>query len=107
TDKNGFEKTLDNLISNAIKYNKPDGTITISIDNGILQVEDTGIGIDTKNLFHIFDKYYQENSLSTGIGLGLNMVKAYCDKYKINIKIDSKLDEGTVFHLDLKGVMWQ
>lgn len=107
TDKNGFEKTIDNLISNAIKYNKPDGSITISVVNGILQIQDTGIGIDTKNLFHIFDKYYQENSLSTGIGLGLNMVKAYCDKYKINIKIDSKLDEGTVFSLDLKGVMWQ
>ncbi|MEA2050857.1 MAG: HAMP domain-containing sensor histidine kinase, partial [Campylobacterota bacterium] len=98
TDINGFEKSIDNLISNAIKYNKPDGKVDIKIENNILIVKDTGIGIDTKNLFHIFDKYYQENSLNSGIGLGLNMVKSYCDKYKIDIKIDSKIDIGTVFY---------
>ncbi len=104
-DINGFERVIDNLISNAIKYNKPNGKVTISIDKYTLCVSDTGIGIDTKNLFHIFDKYYQENSLSSGIGLGLNMVKAYCDKYKIDIKIDSKLNEGTTFYLDLEEIV--
>ena len=102
TDKNGFEKVIDNLLSNAIKYNKPNGNITISLENNILKIEDTGIGIDTKSLFHIFDKYYQENSLNDGVGLGLNMVKSYCDKYKIDIKIDSTLEVGSVFYLDLK-----
>ncbi|MEA2019501.1 MAG: HAMP domain-containing sensor histidine kinase [Campylobacterota bacterium] len=105
TDKNGFEKVIDNLISNAIKYNKPNGKITISIDGSILKISDTGIGIDTKNLFHIFDKYYQENSLSNGVGLGLNIIKSYCDKYKIDLKIDSQIDIGTVFYLDLKGLV--
>ena len=105
TDKNGFEKVIDNLLSNAIKYNKPNGNITISLENNILKIEDTGIGIDTKSLFHIFDKYYQENSLNDGVGLGLNMVKAYCDKYKIDIKIDSTLDIGSIFYLDLKGLV--
>ena len=103
-DINGFERIMDNLISNAIKYNKPDGKVTISIKNNTLSITDTGIGIDTKNLFHIFDKYYQENTLNNGIGLGLNMVKAYCDKHKIDIKIDSKVDIGTTFYLDLKEI---
>ena len=101
TDKNGLEKVVDNLLSNVIKYNKPNGKIIISLEKNILKIEDTGIGIDTKSLFHIFDKYYQENSLNDGVGLGLNMVKSYCDKYKIDIKIDSTLDIGSVFYLDL------
>lgn len=107
TDKKGFEKSIDNLISNAIKYNKKNGQIKIYFIHNTLYIEDTGIGIDTKNLFHVFDKYYQENSLSSGVGLGLNMVKTYCDKYKIAIKIDSSINQGTTFGLDLKGIKWQ
>ena len=107
SDKNGFERVIDNLLSNAIKYNKKDGDIIISLENDTLKIQDTGVGIDTQNLFHIFDKYYQENSLSNGIGLGLNIIKAYCDKYKIEIKIDSKKDEGSIFYLNLKDVKWQ
>ncbi|MGB3750321.1 MAG: HAMP domain-containing sensor histidine kinase [Arcobacteraceae bacterium] len=106
-DKNGFERVMDNLLLNAIKYNKKDGKVIISLSEDILSIEDTGVGIDTQNLFHIFDKYYQENSLSSGIGLGLNIIKAYCDRYKIDIKIDSKKNEGSVFYLNLKGVKWQ
>lgn len=103
-DKNGFEKVIDNLISNAIKYNKPKGTIDIKISNKKLKIIDTGLGIDTKNLFSVFDKYYQENNLNSGIGLGLNIVKSYCDKYKIDLKIDSKKDMGSTFILDLKKI---
>jgi len=106
-DKNGFERVLDNLLSNAIKYNKKDGKIYITLQENILTIKDTGIGIDTKNLFQIFDKYYQEDSYSSGIGLGLNIIKAYCDRYKIDIKIDSKKDEWSLFSLNLKGVKWQ
>lgn len=107
TDKNGFERVIDNLLSNAIKYNKKDGKIYITLENDNLTIKDTGIGIDTKNLFQIFYKYYQEDSYSSGIGLGLNIIKAYCDRYKIDIKIDSKKDEWSLFSLNLKGVKWQ
>lgn len=106
-DKNGFEKVIDNLISNGIKYNKEDGNIFISLKENILIIKDTGVGIDTKNLFSIFDKYFQEDSNKSGIGLGLSIVKGYCDKYKIDIKIDSKVGEGTAFFLDLKEIAWQ
>ena len=107
SDKNGFERVFDNLLINAIKYNKKNGTITIQIKDDILSIKDTGIGIDTKNLFQIFDKYYQENNDSSGVGLGLNIIKAYCDRYKIDIKIDSLKDEWSLFSLNLKGVKWQ
>ncbi|MBD3841838.1 MAG: HAMP domain-containing histidine kinase [Campylobacterales bacterium] len=100
-DKNGFERVLDNLISNAIKYNKPNGSIRIYLENNKLFVKDSGIGIDTKDLFSVFDKYFQGDSLNQGVGLGLNIVKSYCDHYKISVQIDSQLDIGTTFVLDL------
>jgi two-component system, OmpR family, sensor kinase len=106
-DKSGMQKVIDNLISNALKYNNSKGKVILSLQNNIFSIQDTGIGIDTKHLFHIFDKYYQENSSYKGIGLGLNIVKKYCDKYKIDIKIDSKKDEGSTFYLDFKGIVWQ
>lgn len=105
-DKNGMQKVVDNLLSNAVKYNNHQGKIILSLKNNIFSIEDTGIGIDTKHLFNIFDKYFQEDSSHKGIGLGLNIVKRYCDKYKIDIKIDSKKDEGTIFYLDFKGIVY-
>lgn len=101
TDKNGFEKVINNLISNGIKYNKNDGYIKINFLDGILSVEDSGVGIDTNNLFKVYDKYYQQNTQSQGIGLGLNIVKEFCDKNKIKINIDSISQTGTTFYLDL------
>ncbi len=104
TDKNGFIKVLDNLISNALKYNKEDGFVKISCENSLLSFYNSGKSIDTKNLFMVFDKYYQEDSANDGFGLGLNIVKAFCDKHGIAIKIES-LEEGTTVYLDLKKIV--
>jgi signal transduction histidine kinase len=105
TDKNGFSKTIDNLISNAIKYNKKDGFVKIYMDKNILNIEDNGIGIDTKNLFIVFDKSYQENPTTEGFGLGLSIVKSFCDRHKIKIKIDTTKDIGTTISLDLGALV--
>jgi signal transduction histidine kinase len=105
TDKNGFSKTIDNLISNAIKYNKKDGFVKLYIDKNILYIQDSGIGIDTKNLFIVFDKSYQENPSTEGFGIGLSIVKSFCDKHKIKIKIDTKKDVGTTISLDLGALV--
>ena len=92
TDLNGFEKTIDNLISNAIKYNsKINPEIIISYKDFTLSIFNRGEKIDTNNLLIIFDKYYQENPLNDGFGLGLSMVKEFCDKNKISINIDTKV----------------
>lgn len=105
TDKNGFSKMLDNLISNAIKYNKKDGFVKIYIKGYTLSIQDSGIGIDTKNLFIVFDKSYQENPSTEGFGIGLSIVKSFCDKHKIKIKIDTKKDIGTTIGLDLRALV--
>ena len=105
SDINGFEKTMDNLISNAIKYNIKDNPIVeISYKNSILSIFNTGEQIDTKNLFIVFDKYFQEDSTKDGFGLGLAMVKEFCDKNKIAINIDT-LEKGNRFNLNLKNII--
>ncbi len=106
TDLNGFEKTIDNLISNAIKHNiKENPLINIEYKNQILSVYNTGEKIDTKNLFIVFDKYFQEDSSKDGFGLGLAMVKEFCDKNKITINIDT-FENGNSFNLNLKNIIF-
>ncbi len=103
-DKVGFIKVLDNLISNAIKYNKPGGYVKIILKNEYLMVEDGGIGMDSSELFRVFDRHYQADESKSGYGLGLNIVKSYCDKEKIYINIDSEKGVGSKFKLSLKNI---
>ena len=105
TDINGFEKVIDNLISNAIKYNsKEKPLVDITYENNILSIFNKGEKIDTKNLFIIFDRYYQSDSTNHGFGIGLNIVKEFCDKNKIIIKIDT-ISNGNVFKLNLENIL--
>ena len=101
-DKKGMQKALDNLISNAIKYNKKDGIINIYTKNNSLIIKDTGIGIDMKNIFKIYDKYYQENINNDGYGLGLYTIKTFSDENNIKLSINSKKNEGTKIVLIFK-----
>jgi len=104
SDKNGFQKVIDNLLSNAIKYNCENGLVNISLEDNILSIFNTGKSIDTKNLFIVFEQYFQEDSKKSGFGLGLNIVKEFCDKNQIEIKIEPK-DNGTVIKLKLLKIL--
>ncbi|MBT3882423.1 MAG: HAMP domain-containing histidine kinase [Campylobacteraceae bacterium] len=104
TDKNGFEIIISNLISNAIKHNDKISEINIILQDDILTIEDDGEGINSKHIYNIFDKYYQENQENKGFGLGLSLVKEFCDKQKIDIKINSS-SNGTSFKLNLKNII--
>ncbi|MFA7571915.1 MAG: HAMP domain-containing sensor histidine kinase [Sulfurimonadaceae bacterium] len=104
TDKNGFQKVIDNLLSNAIKYNQYNGVIQLEFKNNILSIFNSGKAIETQNLFLIFEQYYQEDSKKKGFGLGLTIVKEFCDKHTIEIKIDSN-KEGTTFFLNLSNIL--
>ncbi len=103
-DKIGFIKVLDNLISNAFKYNKPGGYVKIILTKEYLVVEDGGIGMDSSELFRVFDRHYQADESKSGYGLGLSIVKSYCDKEKIYINIDSEKGVGSKFKLSLKNI---
>lgn len=94
-DKRKFTRVIDNLISNAIKYNKRGGTLGITLKQGELSVWDTGIGIEEKKIPYIFDRYIRFNKSEGGFGVGLSIVKKITDEYHIKIEVISKENEGT------------
>ncbi|HIQ27453.1 MAG TPA: HAMP domain-containing histidine kinase [Sulfurovum sp.] len=92
-------RLIDNLISNAIKYSNVGDTIFICLKNNVLEVKDTGIGIDKKIQEDIFKRYYRANDERGGFGIGLSIVFSICKKYKIKLGLDSKVGEGSTFKL--------
>jgi len=103
-DTMGFLKVLDNLIDNAVKYSKSDSIVKIELKDKKLSVIDEGIGMPEDFVFMAFENYYQEEKSSKGYGLGLGLVKEYCDRYKIKIYLDTKKYQGTRITLDFTGV---
>lgn len=99
----------DNLLTNAIKYNKVDGSIEISIDEQIESIlvtfEDTGIGLNKKELERIFDRFYRADIARTrsvdGTGLGLSIVATIVKLHGGDIHVKSKEHEGTTFVIEL------
>jgi two-component system, sensor histidine kinase and response regulator len=108
-DPDDMEIVFNNLISNAVKYNKIGGKAEITIDSSdseaILIFSDTGIGItknDTENLFTEFVRIKNEKTRNiSGSGLGLSIVKKVVELYHGTIKVDSTPDIGTVFTIRL------
>ena len=104
-DKIGLEKVIDNLIDNGIKYSKSKNksiSISIVLKDKELTIEDFGCGIDEVELVKIFDRYYQSNKSVEGFGIGLSMVKRFCDKNGIALTIKSQLDKGTKVQMRFK-----
>ena len=91
TNKDAFTRILDNLLSNAGKYNIANGKVSIGLEGNNLYIEDTGKGI--KKPTKVFDRYYKEQD--RGIGIGLHIVKKLCDELLIQISIESKENKRT------------
>jgi len=94
-DRRKFVRVIDNLISNAIKYNKRNGEISIVLEKNKLIIADTGIGISKEKIPFMFDRYLRFNSSEGGFGIGLSIVKKILDEYHITIEVVSKEGEGT------------
>ena len=103
TNKDAFTRIIDNLLSNAGKYNIANGDVHIVLQENNLTILDTGKGI--KKPKKVFDRYYKEQD--RGIGIGLHIVKKLCDELIIPIDIQSKENEGTKIGLNLIHVMNQ
>lgn len=99
-------RVIDNLISNAIKYNKRNGIIYITLRKQYLIVRDTGIGIESNQVNEIFERYTRFNSSEGGFGIGLNIVKSIIHEYSLQIGVESVLNQGTTIRIDfLKGTI--
>lgn len=108
TDRTRLKQILINLISNAIKYNRNQGTVTIKIEQAdqLIQfhVTDTGFGIPEDQLTNIFNPFLRLPDASNaieGTGIGLTVVKQLSNLVKGNIYVESTLDKGSHFWLEL------
>jgi len=104
-DRIGFGQMFDNLISNAMKYSSKEKPVTISLDSGKMTIRDQGIGMDATELIRVMERYYQADGTQEGKGIGLSLVKAYCDTEGINIRIHSEKGHGTEVLLDIQNLM--
>ena len=104
-DPNDFEIILNNLVSNAVKYNKAGGKVTITLDCNesefSLSVADTGIGMNGDERDMLFEEFSRIRNDKTrnisGSGLGLSIVKKVVDLYHGVINVESSPDKGSVF----------
>jgi signal transduction histidine kinase len=101
-DRIGMEQTVDNLLENAMKYSEKEKPVTVALKKGELRIRDRGIGMDENEILRIFERYYQSDRRSRGEGIGLSLVKRYCDENGIGLKIRSRKGEGTEVILDLE-----
>jgi signal transduction histidine kinase len=108
-DRDRLRQVLVNLTSNAIKYNRPNGSITISLepqgDRVKISVSDTGKGIPEKDLPHLFEKFFRvpdSEGYARGTGLGLSIVKQIIDAHDSDIQVTSAPNVGTTFSFTLK-----
>ena len=96
---------LNNLIGNAIKYNKEHGRVKVVLDADhqyfTLEISDTGIGIPEEALGHIFERFYRVDKSHSreigGTGLGLAIARSAVLRHKGSVKVSSVENEGTVF----------
>jgi len=94
-DNKKLSKLIDNILSNAIKYNKIGGSIYIKLDANRLSIKDTGKGIKEEHINLMFDRFARFDKVVGGFGIGLNIVKMICDEYNLTINIKSKFDNWT------------
>ena len=94
---------MQNLISNAVNYNKEGGLIEVNLEendrSSVIRIKDTGIGISEENIPHLCERFYRvdksRSKKTGGTGLGLAIVKHICALYGGEISIKSELDVGT------------
>ncbi len=109
-DKKRITEVMNNLIVNAIKYNKPKGEVLVSFfemgDNILVEVRDTGIGIPSKDIARIFERFYRVDKSRSreqgGTGLGLAIVKHIIEAHEQKINVRSTLGKGSTFSFTIE-----
>jgi signal transduction histidine kinase/ligand-binding sensor domain-containing protein/DNA-binding response OmpR family regulator len=111
-DPNKLERILFNLLSNAFKFTGNKGTVEVSLQYDesqplpiIIKISDTGIGIDKHKIDNIFKPFYQADNQGSiadmGTGIGLSITFEFVRLHNGNIKVESEIDKGTTFIIEL------
>ncbi len=108
-DAADMERVFTNLISNAIKYNRPGGKIWVRLESPgsifRIEVQDTGIGMKPEEAKRAGEEFYriknEKTRAITGTGLGLSLVKRIVKSYHGELTVESKPDAGSTFRITL------
>jgi signal transduction histidine kinase len=108
-DPQRIGQVVGNLVGNALKFTPSGGHVTVALrphrDGALLEVADTGVGIDATELPHIFERFYRGSSASeargSGSGLGLAIVKSIVDMHGGRITVESRVGHGSTFSVIL------
>ncbi len=105
-DRDKIKQVVLNLVSNAIKYNRPNGSVTIDTEGTEsemnITVEDTGLGVPEESIPHLFEKFYrvrEHEARASGTGLGLSICKQIIRDHGGRIEVKSKMGVGTTFSI--------
>jgi signal transduction histidine kinase len=108
-DAEKIEMALSNLIDNAIRYNKPNGTVEVSLAREVhlvrIKVADTGVGIPARQKEQLFSRFFRGDNVVKmqvqGFGLGLYIVKNIVERHGGTVTVESKENEGAAFTVTL------
>ncbi|HTX79428.1 MAG TPA: ATP-binding protein [Longilinea sp.] len=107
-DADKIKQVLLNLLSNAIKYNEPKGKVTIAAHAEgqlmLISVQDTGIGIASEDLAHVFEKFFRSHrteKFASGTGLGLSISKKIIESHSGTLTVQSQTGKGSIFTIEL------
>jgi signal transduction histidine kinase len=100
-----LNQLFDNLLTNAIKYNRQGGRIAVSLEEDLefvyVRIADTGVGISHQSLEEVFRRHFQEGSASLGktkgLGIGLSLVQEIVELHRGKIYIESEVGKGSTF----------
>ena len=102
-DPEEIDSILVNLLTNAIHYTDPGGSVLVTTGPRFIRVADTGVGIPEEDIPHLFERFYRVDKSRSretgGTGLGLPIVKAIADRYGAEIEIRSEVDRGTTVRI--------
>jgi two-component system phosphate regulon sensor histidine kinase PhoR len=107
--KDKLNQLFDNLLTNAIKYNRQGGKIMVDLsqtsDGSFVRISDTGVGISHQSLKEVFTRHFQEKTRSLGnikgLGIGLSLVQEIVQLHKGEIHLESEIGKGTTFSVML------
>jgi heavy metal sensor kinase len=106
-DRARLKQIIVNLLDNAIRFTPPGGIVTLRTEpceeGSLLEISDTGIGIPSSALPHVFDRFYRVDEARSrddgGAGLGLSIVKSICSAHGAEINVESRLGIGSCFRI--------
>ena len=105
-DRHRVDEVLENLLSNALKFTPPGGSVEVAVrpaeSHVRLEVSDTGTGISPHEQEHVFEEFFRGREVigTPGVGLGLSFVKAIADAHHAPVSVHSTPGEGTTFGVD-------